>query len=446
MVEPPLDDNIETEITDSKIKTPPEHEGSDGRKQTRARNSFTRDFIKGMLIAVLLLGAKIGLEQTALGELLQTSTYNYLQLRLATPGTSDPLPVVVVDISELAPISLSTGAWNRTITPRPELLKLIDAIANQSAKAIGVDIDFAPDGPGYMWEDDPKFFESCLDISKRNGVPIFLGVRRSQDLAVESWLGSTQYKDLAGTIAVRSLDGRRVPKWTKKDADAEPGPSLSASLAKFLPESVNIGRSWTRHLIQQISESRDSNGKIVFGEFLVDYGLLELIRDKTLKTIKPLVIEDQGKWTLKNKLVLLGDATVGKSDTSLVPGQKEPVPGVYLHACAIYTLTHPLYELTGLARIVIDLTLSAFLVAIIAWIRVQARNGELNVSLLQEFLTLMVVLLAFVVGIIFVRRTRIMWDDFILVILVLFLHPSIEKWWHVFRNNIVPSIRTFFRN
>jgi CHASE2 domain-containing sensor protein len=409
------------------------------------RKRVLRDLVKGLLFTFLILAIKIGFEHTTFGEQFQSMTYTLLQLRLASPGVSEPLPVAVVDISDLDPAPVSSGGWNRLITPRQPLLNLIDAVARQGVKAIGIDVDFAPDQPGYMSPGDPEFFQSCLDISTSTGVPIFLSVSRSQDLEPEAWLGSTKYKALAATASVRRLDGRRLPKWTRRDEDSESGPSLCSALAKSLPVSVNVPPRGTRWAIIQINEARVPDHKITFGEFLVDYGLLDLIRDKSLRTIKPVVISDQGPFFLKNKVVLLGDGTLGKAtDISVVPGQKEPVPGVYLHACAVYTLTKPLYELTGLGRATIDLTLSMLIVAAIAAIRLRARKDELNIGRLQGFFTLMVVLFAYVVGFMFVRSTRIMWDDFILVIAALLLHPSIEKWWHWTKTKVAAFFRRPF--
>ena len=50
----------------------------------------------------------------------------------------------------------------------------------------------------------------------------------------------------------------------------------------------------------------------------------------------------------RNKIVLLGDANPDTSaDKFIVPGEHEPIPGIYIHASAIYTLSQaPLYQLS----------------------------------------------------------------------------------------------------
>jgi hypothetical protein len=55
-------------------------------------------------------------------------------------------------------------------------------------------------------------------------------------------------------------------------------------------------------------------------------------------------------------------------------------------------------------------------------------SEEVATHRLQGFLTLVVVLVAIVVGVFFVRVTRVMWDDFFLALAFLVFHPFIERY------------------
>jgi CHASE2 domain-containing sensor protein len=129
---------------------------------------------------------------------------------------------------------------------------------------------------------------------------------------------------------------------------------------------------------------------------------------------------------------LLGDATLSKAtDTFVVPARDQPYPGVFLHAAAADTLIkEPLYEVTARGRIVIDLVLSVGILLTIVLIRMGQRYKQrqgIDVHRLEGVLTLLVVVLAVVAGVIFVRTTRVMWDDFFLALTMMVFHPSIEQ-------------------
>jgi CHASE2 domain-containing sensor protein len=440
-----MEQETHVQISDSESENRTDaHKGQPGEKLHPGRQ-IPRDLLKGLLFTVIVLALKLYVEQTAFGRQLQVMTYTLLQLRLSSEDANKKLPVAIVDISDLKPVPYTTGKWTRMATPREPLLKIIDAAARQGAKAIGVDIDFAPDQPGYMTPGDPEFFQACLDIRNKTKVPIFLGTQRSQDLEPKLWLSSEDYKDLAVSVTVLRHDNRKMPKWIQRAQDSEHGITMSAALASALQPSDHTPPEWLGWAVEQISEKRLERYGLIVGEYLVDYSLLDTFKGKALQTTKPEVISDQGRL-LRDKIVLIGDGTLGKgTDTFLVPGQTEPVPGVYLHACAAYTLTKPLYELTPTGRLAVDLILSVAIIASIASIRLYYKTKEVDTQRLQGFFTFLVVLAAYFVGVVFVRTTRVMWDDFILAITALLLHPAIErnieKGWELMRSKLLPSFR-----
>src|SRR5262249_15941922 len=128
-------------------------------------------------------------------------------------------------------------------------------------------------------------------------------------------------------------------------------------------------------------------------------------------------------------VVLIGDGSLGKArDIFVIPGRQQPVPGIYLHACAIYTLAMaPLYELTLLGRIVIDVSLLLLILLAITFIRPR----KVNSARLEDLLTLLVVV-GVILGGMFVRSTCLMWNDFILTLGGLLLHPRLQDFfWHM---------------
>lgn len=395
------------------------------------RREIWRDFWKGILVTLLILGAVWWFEHTSSGEQVKAFTYDFLQRKLMSSRRDEDIPVAVVDISDLevAPVNIDGETYRAT--PRDELLRLIEAIADQEPVAVGVDIDFSPNEAGYITPHDPQFFQSCLDIGEKKQTPVLLGIRRSQIYPRERWLGVEEYAGLAASVFVPKSDNRKMWEWIKPDEGAEPVPTMSALLAEKLRRSrkkLPPSLSWAA---ERLSERELGPGYTV-GEFLVDYSPLDAIEKMRVRTAEPEGVTAQGHL-LENKVVLVGDGTPGKArDMFNVPGRQQPVPGVYLHACAAYTLAgSALYKLTLAGRVVIDLLLSFAVLGAITAIRLYHLNrtpGEVNTHWLQGVLTFVVVLAAIAMGVLFVHVTHVLWDDFILAAAGLLLHPKVDRW------------------
>jgi len=153
-----------------------------------------------------------------------------------------------------------------------------------------------------------------------------------------------------------------------------------------------------------------------------------------MRTINPVVVRDQSAQ-FAGKVVLVGDATLGEAeDPFSVPARRDYVPGVYVHAAAVKTLVDaPLYEVTRKGRVLIDLLLTGFVVLCAALVNYyfagrKARGAASRSP--QGFLIVLVAAAALAAGVVFVRVTRVMWDDFILALGVLAMHPSAERGLH----------------
>lgn len=398
-----------------------------------------RDVLRGLLFIFIVLSIKFAVERTTFGKHLELMSYNLLQTQLS----AQPVPVTVVDISDLAPKDFIVDGQTVTATPREQLKEIIKAIAGQKPKAIGIDIDFSPDEYGYILPSDPDFFQFCLDIGKQQGVPVFLGIKRTIANPPGEWLGSEAYENLAANILIPK-DSRRMVDVIQIEEETAPGATekrskasraMSALLADAYGHEGSRRSTFLNWLarsgaIERLSEKQLGAGLSVH-DFLVDYGPLESI--ETIRTTAAAVLENASQsQRLRGKVVLVGDATLGKAtDTFLVPARDQPYPGIFLHACAAYTLIKaPLYELTGKGHVAIDILLSVAILAAIVLMGFHYRDKESReraTHRFQGFVTLLVVLAAIVIGVVFVRITRIMWDDFFLALTLLVFHPSIER-------------------
>lgn len=407
-----------------------------------ARGEVIRDAFKGLLFAGLILLIQLAVEHTRVGHALEVAGYDFLQGRL----TYDKVPVHVIDISELKPTTVVIGGKSYTATPREELRQIIEAVVEQRPKAVGVDIDFSPDDEGFITPRDPDFFRFCASQK----VPVFLGVHRTLALPPAAWLGGAEFEPLAAGIILPN-ESRRVPKWIQTGEHFAPRPTLSGALGGAFGESRCEGAEWLRGagLAEQVNEHEFKSGGAA-GEIAVDYSPLEkLVEDRTLRTTSPAVIRDQGRL-LRDKIVLIGDAGEPRGrDYCYTPGREAPVPGVYCHACAAYTISQaPLYELTARGRVLLDLTLSVGIVTLLTLIRLRTRGaagGGLAVERVRGWLTLFVVVAAFVVGVMFVRSTCVMWSDFIIALGFLALHPSIEHRLETFAHGLARAARDGWR-
>jgi len=403
------------------------------------RRRIWRDFRNGMLVTVLLLGLKLTLANSWFVSQFQLMAYNFIQSRLAATVSTKDLPVAVVDISDIGLVD--TDIRGRQATPRGPLRQLLATIAEQSPVAIGIDIDFSPDNHGLLFPDDPKFFKYCLSLhSPRNAhIPVFLGVHRSEMLRPEQWLDSEEFQELAASIAVPP-EPRKMVEAISVMNSVRPLPAMSAALAKAYrrgrPASELPG--WMFH---RVSEGSSSPDMFHVQQFPVDFGPLEVLEDQTLavnvaNATPTLALSP--KHPLSGKMVLLGNAIREKAfDQFYVPLQSEPKPGIYLHASAAYTLAaKPLFELTVAGGVSLDFLLATAVFLTIVFIRLyyyKKTQRQVATRSLEIVLLLMLASAILLVGIWFVHRTRVIWEDSILVALVLLAHTWVADLIHWIR-------------
>jgi CHASE2 domain-containing sensor protein len=387
--------------------------------------------VTGFLITGLLVGLKLLLEQTLLGHRMELAAYEFLQGQLTTSDSE--IPVVVVDIGDVP------GGKAGQVTPRGRLQDLIKAIVEQRPRAVAVDIDFSPNENGWVTDDDPDFFDFCVKTARDKGVPIFLGVFRTKAEGPDTWLGSERYRELAVALVARGEDTSRVPLWVKAEGASETLPSMSYALAKAYRETLPQPPPALSNVVVPNTDFHDGEsphshealktaGDFVYADTLVNYSKLDMLESGALTTISPAsVAESRAKF--HDKLVIIGDATQ-YLDPFVVPGRSTPVGGVFLHACATYTLVRePLFELSHSFRLLLDFLISAIIILSVAWIRFRHINtGNFSWHGPQAKFVYSAVAVVLVSGVLMVRWLNVMWLDFFLVMSALLLHPRVECW------------------
>jgi CHASE2 domain-containing sensor protein len=403
--------------------------------EERRAHRIRLDVQKSVLLSALIIACMIGIEHTRLGERIERVGYEVLQGRLSNAK----MPVMAVTVVDTSGILTHPEAP----TSRETIRQALEAIGGQRPKAIGVDIDYSPDELGYQFPHDPEFFNACLDIEKRTGVPIFLGVGRSVLKPASQWLGDAKYQSLAANILI-PIDSMQMVH------TLESVPSMSAALAAAYrarppysrpTSAIESLKRWG--LLENISTKTLTSG-LSLREFWVDYSPLALLRETAVLTTDPQYLaHEASRRNFEDRVVIFGDLRAQIPDRFSVRGEEQP--GVLLHACATNTqITGPLYVVTPRGRQHIDVACVLVVLAsitLIRWMYERRTPVHVAVGRLQVLLTTFLLLAPFMAGVAFVRTTRILWNDFILTASALLLHPSLEHHIAAFWTKVCEAVR-----
>jgi CHASE2 domain-containing sensor protein len=164
--------------------------------------------------------------------------------------------------------------------------------------------------------------------------------------------------------------------------------------------------------------------------FAVNYGALESFRRNAVKALNDDDIT-QHAAAFRGKLVIIGNCAPSRHDLHPVPDREREVAGVFIHACAAWTLLDaPIYSLTHAGRIAIDFLLASVLLVFVLKGGTWLSKLGLPVShdALHQWVPRIVCGTALLLGVGFIRMTRLMWDDFVFVSLgLLFFHAWLER-------------------
>jgi CHASE2 domain-containing sensor protein len=420
---------------------PPENPA--GAAPPRTPHRILHDAGIGVLLILAMVLIKVRLEHTPPMQRVSLATYDGIQAMLR----ADTCPIVVVDIGNIGAVNWLEG---RNLTNRKTLGEIVAMIASQRPAAIGIDLDFSPNydplaAPGAPptyhapGREDPDFFDACL-LQRQDGVPIFLGVYLTSMRPRAQMLVQPQYAELAADIRADNADDRLLPASFQWQAGAEEVPSMSAALAQAYraPRAQTPSwLAWALHSEEVTRAGKDGNAR----EIYVDFSALDTLVEERVNFLDVSGVVDQAAFDsvrgrLAGKIVLLGTADPEKPKEGCfsVPGRRRAYPGVYLHAAAAYTQVHaPLLSLTSAGRFVVDLLAAGIVLAgvcLLRWRLARSRFASLQEHW-NQWLPLLITMAAmtalFVVGVLIVNLTHVIWDDFVVVFVALGLHLPLER-------------------
>lgn len=376
----------------------------------------------GIMIALVVI--KTLSEKSAKVEELEEKTYKLLLHKIVAAGTTSQPEVLVIDIGDIKPKRSERDG--ELMTPREPLEQLLRSLANRGPRSLGIDVDFSPEKGEFIDAGDPGFFKRCLALADETRIPIFLGVSRTLSQP-NRWLDDYAHDRLAAAIAIRRIvDHDQMPHWIRVQEGARLR-SMSAALAGVdvnAEETDNSPWAWARKSTSSIKLPSGIESK----ETTIDYASLPWIKAEVLPVFSSdafAKLDDK----IRGRMVILGDKEPSERDRFDTPAGR--LPGVYLHACAANTIaTEPLYRLTVLGRLAIDLILAVTIflfVRITLWVRSFFRHATGRAEgALNLIFTLAAILFVFLVSVVFVNRTRLLWTDFVLVCVVLAVQLVID--------------------
>ncbi len=442
------------------------------------------DLGAGLFLTIALLIVKVLFETTAPGRLLDGMLYCWVETPLFVGDNK--LPVAVVDISRL-----DADPRPGRLTPRAQLERLIDRIVKENPAAIGIDLDFSPHDidPGKGWTErgwtargGPQFFDYIRGLP----TPIYLGADRPRYGKPAEWLGAEDYQKLAVNIDAPQEDNREMPLWIRRSGSClylaadllgvrpqfvgpisvRPGtsaarpyhaeadqkdtsggekasclPAMGLALARKYPDREHSAVHWPSRLVRPLRERLvDEAGEVYAGFFFPDYSAGRYFQEQASTAVVSdndvQLVLNPSLSGLKGKIVLLGNTAWENPDKYPIPPWEKAVPGVYFHACAAYTLIKgPLLEITGAARIALDLLLASVMLLCISWLRLyysRRTTDEVAAHRARLVFTSLAAVIVLALGYWFVQSTRILWTDFLLVGVVLLSYGVLggpaEKW------------------
>ena len=387
--------------------------------------------VGGVFIAIVLIGLKLLVEHSSSGR--DNQLWVFGQLQRVLPAVDSDNPIVLLDISDLA------GGKPGQTTSRRALQEIIEALADQSPRAVAVDVDFSPYPDHYASPEDPEFFlDFGLDVRNKKRIPLFLAVTRTKTARPEAWLGEEKYAPLAVAVAANGDDTSRLPLWVKSPDSGRELKTMSYALALEYRKKLTAPPRWIAWAVEKQSNEPLSKEKIagdstdeaavLYADRLVNYSKLDVLKLSAKKDTSAESVKNTGTGYF-DKLVILGDVSL-PLDPFPVPGRQHNEAGVLLEACATYTLIkEPLFEFTPKVRLSLDAILGICIVLIVAVLRYRNPDNSYWMGKQAIFIYVAFLLVIFS-GFLLVRLSGVMWLDFLLVSGALFLHPKMEHWLH----------------
>jgi CHASE2 domain-containing sensor protein len=406
---------------------------------------------------VILVAAKLLSERVPRIHLAEQQFYDWLQSHIL-PLDDATGKIAIVDISGLDLVKDPRHPERESHTSRDALQDLINELDALGPAGIAVDVDFSatPDGRFYVEKEDEKFLEFCLNIRKtktKGDQYIFVGVYDGAALGPLA-LGDPNYVSLAAFIrrpkaeefpvAAEMDEWIDVPyAWFDGSTRLQRFPALGAAF----PHESNRDPRWLDWAVLRERQDPIVTGKVQGKgmKLLVDFSPIERFETEA---VTPAGKSDLAgsRAKLQQKFVFVGRvARPMVPDVFTVPGHRDhSYGGVLLEACTLYTLlSGPMRHLTPYGQVAADFVLWFFISLLMVLVQLyflsSPRFDEMKFHRLNKLLICAAVVVVFVLGEFFVNTTRLIWDDYFLVIAVLVLHFFIESRKHTRDSLVFPA-------
>lgn len=311
-----------------------------------------KELAVGVLISLCIIVSNVLFLHTTIGEAIQKKTfgienrvYQAVQDLFGEVGSS----ISVVDISKLKPDG-------RGVTPRDPLINLVNAIAEQRPRAIGVDIDFSRDGDRLADPEDIKALSSFLHAK----APTFVGVHRALGRNPSSWFLLPEYTKLGAALLIPSDTRLYV-----RDLGSRDQLSMVLKLAQTRDPGWLPCPFCEHPHDPQIAGTNEAYANLKgLDEFRVLTPTKEQFRDQAL--IATYMAESSD--LLRGKFVLIGDVAevANREDSFETPDRSGPTPGVLLQAAGLYTaLMKPRLVVNERSDLIVDTTAELFCVLVL---------------------------------------------------------------------------------
>jgi hypothetical protein len=406
-----------------------------------------KDLLKAFALTAFLLLIHDHLEDKPSGRYLRQFEFELLQESLRSGSSDDAayeaggekLPLVV-DISLLHPDKDRRS-------DRKMLDKVVTALTEAGAGAIGIDLDFA-DGQA-------EFSEDYQYLAKWQGYNIVrVGVYARSGGKSAEWLGRPEFAEMAAGIALPSEDPEHaflyIRSWhprrprTPAELTREPhecrDPPDANTCKADLPELplamwLLIGRDKQdpKTAFQDVvrrSQKREVDDSLDFGEYPIDYSYLREIRKEIISLKSP---EEITVFTsrIRNRSVVVADLNDAK-DRFCYIGPHEPLSGALIHACTLASLNRGFFgEVTETLSVTLKLGMTLLVLFGIMGLRLihtysrPLRRWDYQYLEILAF-TLMSILTYFVFNY-QIRTYGILWPDWLWVCAALFIHPFLTE-------------------
>lgn len=404
------------------------------RERMRNIGSFAAEAswqaIKNASVILPLVIAKMVFEWTEDGNAYEQASHARASVYALNKGVYDihhQSDVVIVDITKLTQRERREGSAEM-FTSRTDLGKLIEAIAKEGPRAIGLDVNLAPMKKGEaLHPEDEALLTKCDELRDQHGVPIIVGVeKRSQFGPPAQWLGSAKFSHLAASALIPE-DTRLLPLEYVDPSDARLGGfAADVFLSTEHKRPAGTGNHWLETLVRHAVPKPHADWSVLY--YYVDYSWMR--RPSIVTGYQPAVVEN-APWLFKDKYVLIGDVHGGE-DKFNVPGVvKEPVSGVVIHACGVDTLARgQIAHLTHHARLLLDVIVAGAVILLILVLRIiyylPACQDTMDSHATHWLFTLVAVAIVILSAHVMAWNYRIVWTDAVMVAAALLLHRPVE--------------------